>query len=181
MVRLSALHTGFLYPQEIFLVLVSVRVCFEFRAIVRPKGLCQWRMTPATFRLISQCLNRLRHRLLSLSTCSIENLKCEPKVPLHLCKKGATWFCKSVVQYLKLSRRLVWLLWSTNCVVNIATVIRLPVCLSVVRISAGARVFHFTNGPVWLWGQPNLLLNGYRDCFPGGKAAWAWGWSLTSV
>ena len=55
-VRLSALCTGRLYPQEIFLVLISVR--------------CQWKipMTPSwiepvTFRLVAQCLNQLCHQV----------------------------------------------------------------------------------------------------------------------
>jgi len=50
-------------PQEIFLELILVAGWLDLRVIVRPEGLCQWKipMTPSGIELVAQCFKPLRH------------------------------------------------------------------------------------------------------------------------
>jgi hypothetical protein len=43
-----------------------------------------------------------------------------------------------------------------------------------VRVPEGSRIITSLCRNDRLWGPPNLLYNGYRELFPGGKAAGAW-------
>jgi hypothetical protein len=78
-VRLSALRTGHLFPQEIFLELISVRGWVDLRALVRPER-CHWKnpKTPSgiettTVQLVVQCLNQMRHRRAPIKQKAKEN------------------------------------------------------------------------------------------------------------
>jgi hypothetical protein len=68
-VVMSALRTDRLYPQEIFLVLISVRDWVNPRAIVQREGLTRMPMKNSNdiigngIRLVLRWLNQLRHRV----------------------------------------------------------------------------------------------------------------------
>jgi len=54
-VRLSALRTVRLYPQEMPLVFISVRGCVDPRAMVRSEGFyVNFGIEPVTFRFVAQ-------------------------------------------------------------------------------------------------------------------------------
>jgi hypothetical protein len=90
--RLSALCTCCLYSQEVSLIFISVRGLVDPRAVVRPEGLIQWKvsktssgMEPATFRLVVQYLNQLRYCLLHSMSWLEEITNCfERTIPWNL-------------------------------------------------------------------------------------------------
>jgi hypothetical protein len=111
-------------PQEIFLVLISVGGWIDTRAIVRPEGLYQLKIPmilsgtePASFLLLAQCLNQLRHRVPPLNIYWLRIFAFDCKgwwINTKKCNLVASQRCRSYCKLIGLIV-LIWLFSPSRC------------------------------------------------------------------
>ena len=73
MARVTGLRSGHIYLHGILQELISIRSWVDPRTIVRPEGLCQWKIPvtvsgiePVTLWFVVQCLSQLYHHSIKI-------------------------------------------------------------------------------------------------------------------
>ena len=99
------------FPQDIPLVLISVKVWIDTRDIVHPKGLYQWKVPMAssgiessTFRLTAQCLSQLHHSLTILFRANTITTTGNRNVYIYVCVCVLSILC----WFNQLSNTTIW-------------------------------------------------------------------------